>query len=55
MIYFTNEAKTKLYPKLRASLRPGGVLMVGGTEPILRYQDFGFQQLGTGFYRRDGE
>ena len=55
VIYFTNEAKTKLYPKLRASLRPGGVLMVGGTEPILRYQDFGFQQLGTGFYRRDGE
>lgn len=53
VIYFTQEAKDKLYPRLQAALRPGGVLMVGGTEPILRYADYGFQQLGSGFYRRE--
>ncbi len=53
VIYFTQEAKDQLYPRLRAALRPGGVLMVGGTEPILRYGDFGLQQLGPGFYRRE--
>ena len=53
VIYFTKEAKEQLYLRLHAALRPGGVLMVGGTEPILRYADYGFQQLGTGFYRRE--
>jgi chemotaxis protein methyltransferase CheR len=53
VIYFTQEAKERLYPRLREALRPGGVLMVGGTEPILRYAEYGFQRLGPGFYRRE--
>lgn len=52
VIYFTEEAKDLLYRKFFAALRPGGVLLVGGTEPILRYRDYGFEALQTTFYRK---
>ena len=35
MIYFTEEARVKLYEKFSRSLRKGGVLFVGSTEQIL--------------------
>lgn len=34
VIYFTEEAKDKLYRRFLEALRPGGVLFVGGTEAI---------------------
>lgn len=52
VIYFTEEAKTILYQKFFQALRPGGILMVGGTEPLLRYREYGFDSVETTFYRR---
>lgn len=52
VIYFTEEAKDLLYRKFFAALRPGGILLVGGTEPILRYREYGFEAVLTTFYRR---
>ena len=50
VIYFTNDAKTHLYTKFNAALRPGGVLFLGGTEIIPRPQDLGFQNYGISTY-----
>jgi chemotaxis protein methyltransferase CheR len=51
IIYFTEQAKSVLYEKFRAALKPGGILMVGGTEPILHYRQLDFESYGTSFYR----
>jgi chemotaxis protein methyltransferase CheR len=52
VIYFTEEAKKILYQKFWKALSPGGYLMVGGTEPILTYRQFGFENPLTSFYRK---
>ncbi len=52
VIYFTEEAKERIYQGFVASLRPGGVLFVGGTEAIMHPQTIGLEVLGPGFYRR---
>lgn len=52
VIYFTEEAKHQLYTKFYQALAPGGILLVGGTEPILRYRDYGFEAVGPTFYQR---
>jgi chemotaxis protein methyltransferase CheR len=52
IIYFTNEAKTMLYSKFHAALRPGGVLFLGGTEIIPRPQELGFRNYGISFYMK---
>jgi len=52
VIYFTEEAKDKLYRRFLAALRPGGVLFVGGTEAILNFRDIGFQHYIPFFYRK---
>jgi chemotaxis protein methyltransferase CheR len=54
VIYFTEQAKERIYQGFVASLRPGGVLFVGGTEAIMRPQTVGLTVVGPGFYRRDG-
>ena len=41
IIYFTLEAKAELYQKFNASLRPGGILFLGGTEIIPRPSEIG--------------
>ena len=53
VIYFTTEAKDILYAKFSASLRPGGVLFVGGTEIISGASKFGLQNFGISFYRKN--
>lgn len=50
VIYFTEEAKAVLYRKFYEALRPGGYLMVGGTEPLLKYRQLGFENPLTSFY-----
>lgn len=50
VIYFTNATKEILYKKFSNSLRPGGVLFVGGTEIIPRPQDFNLKGFGFSFY-----
>jgi chemotaxis protein methyltransferase CheR len=52
VIYFTEEAKNVLYYKFIASLRPGGYMLVGGTEPILQYRNFGLEHSVSSFYRK---
>ncbi|MCL4515090.1 MAG: protein-glutamate O-methyltransferase CheR [Firmicutes bacterium] len=52
VIYFTEDAKDKLYHRFYDALKTGGVFLVGGTEPLLRYRDFGFECLFSTFYRK---
>ncbi len=52
IIYFTTEAKSHLYTKFHAALRPGGVLFLGGTEIIPRPTEIGFRNFGISFYMK---
>lgn len=52
MIYFTEEAKDKLYHKFNSALRPGGVLFVGSTEQIFNPERYGFEAEDTFFYKK---
>lgn len=52
VIYFTEEAKNKLYQKFINSLKLGGYFMVGGTEPLLFYHQLGLENPLTSFYRK---
>lgn len=52
VIYFTAEVKEMLYKKFYASLRPGGIMFVGGTEIISKATTIGFETAGISFYRR---
>jgi chemotaxis protein methyltransferase CheR len=51
VIYFTEEAKEQLYRRFHRSLKPGGVLFVGGTESLLRARELGFAMISPFFYR----
>jgi chemotaxis protein methyltransferase CheR len=53
VIYFTEEAKERIFQGFVRALRPGGVLFVGGTEAIMRPQNMGLSVAGPGFYRKD--
>ncbi|WP_276614188.1 MULTISPECIES: protein-glutamate O-methyltransferase CheR [Paenibacillus] len=55
MIYFTEEAKTKLYHKFAAALRPGGYLFVGSTEQIFTPGQYGLEPTETFFYRKKAD
>lgn len=52
VIYFTEEAKDKLYTKFFHALKPGGILFVGGTEAVLNYREMGYENYCPFFYRR---
>ena len=52
VIYFTEEAKERIYQAFVDSLAAGGVLFVGGTEAIMRPQMHGLTVMGAGFYRK---
>ncbi len=52
VIYFTDDAKDRLYARFLKSLRPGGVLFVGATERINRSEEAGWEKPGMFFYRR---
>lgn len=52
VIYFTNEAKDKIYQNFRASLNENGILFVGGAESILNAKELGFQVLRSFFYTK---
>lgn len=54
VIYFTDEAKDRLYRRFLAALRPGGVLFVGATERVGRSAEMGWEKQGMYFYRRPG-
>ncbi|MCP5024197.1 MAG: protein-glutamate O-methyltransferase CheR [bacterium] len=53
LIYFTKEARTKILDRMAIKLRPGGVLVVGGSEDPLRYSSLWTRERmpsGTGAY-----
>jgi chemotaxis protein methyltransferase CheR len=52
VIYFTEEAKERIFEGFVRALRPGGVLFLGGTEAIMRPQLLGLSVMGPGFYRK---
>ena len=52
VIYFTTEAKDRLYAKFSAALRPGGILFMGGTEIISGPSQYGLQNFGISFYKK---
>jgi chemotaxis protein methyltransferase CheR len=52
VIYFTEEAKAKLYRRFFEALRPGGVLFVGGIEVISHSPEIGFRPHGNSLYQR---
>lgn len=51
VIYFTEEAKEQLYRRFHKSLKPGGILFVGGTESLLKARELGFSSASPFFYR----
>lgn len=52
VIYFTESAKSELYAKFLAALRPGGVLFVGSTERIFESEKLGYTQALPFFYQK---
>ena len=52
VIYFTEEAKDKLYADFYNSLTAGGVLFIGSTERIHNYKDIGYNLASSFFYQK---
>ncbi|WP_211265973.1 CheR family methyltransferase [Alicyclobacillus ferrooxydans] len=52
VIYFTDEAKTRIYHKFSKSLKPGGYLFVGGVEQISNPADYGLESTAMFFYKK---
>lgn len=52
VIYFNDEAKSRLYAAFFEALKPGGVLFVGSTERIFDAKTIGFEQDLPFFYRK---
>jgi len=55
VIYFTEEAKEKLYRRFVDSLRPGGVLFIGSTEQIFKAREIGLKSVATFFYEKTAD
>lgn len=52
MIYFTEEAKDKLYRDFSDSLSEDGILFVGSTEQIFYPENYNFKTVETFFYQK---
>lgn len=52
VIYFTDDAKERIYERFFEILRPGGVLFVGSTERVNDAARLGWERPTTFFYRR---
>lgn len=52
VIYFTDEAKTRLYETFVQALRPGGYLFIGATEVIGGAASLGLRYVAPCFYRK---
>lgn len=53
LIYFTEEAKEKVYSKFSASLVQKGILFVGSTEQIILPYKYSFKSLKTFYYSKE--
>jgi chemotaxis protein methyltransferase CheR len=52
LIYFTDEAKDKIYKDFNKALKKDGLLFVGSTEQIIQAQQIGFQSFKSFFYKK---
>jgi chemotaxis protein methyltransferase CheR len=52
LIYFTDEAKEKIYRQFGKSLNNNGILFVGSTEQIFNPNQYGLELFDTFFYQR---
>ncbi len=53
IMYFSSDARHHVVERLHESLKPGGVLFLGGTEALLDGAAAGFSRLSGSFYVRD--
>ncbi|MGN0437951.1 MAG: CheR family methyltransferase [Lachnospiraceae bacterium] len=52
VIYFTDEAKDKVYHNFHTTLCNNGVLFIGSTEQIIHAKEIGFDSTNSFFYRK---
>ena len=52
LIYFTEEAKDKVFVKFQQSLAKGGILFIGSTEQIINYKEIGLERKNSFFYEK---
>jgi len=52
VIYFNQDVKDRIYKKMAASLKKGGLLFVGATESIYNYKEYGFEKTSTFIYKK---
>ena len=52
LIYFTEEAKDKIFRKYYASLKPGGILFIGSTEQVMNHKAIGYERKNACYYVR---
>ncbi len=52
VIYFTEEAKEKIYRSFAQALNPGGIIFTGATEQIFSSRDLGLINLSPFFYQK---
>ena len=52
LIYFTDEAKTRIYKNFNNALKNDGILFVGSTEQMLQANKFGYYTFKSFFYMK---
>jgi chemotaxis protein methyltransferase CheR len=52
VIYFSDEAKERIFREFHNALVPGGYLFVGNTERIFTYAQIGFENPSAFFYKK---
>ena len=52
LIYFTEEAKDRIYKGISQSLKKDGVLFVGSTEQIIGSDVYGLETFQSFFYKK---
>jgi chemotaxis protein methyltransferase CheR len=52
LIYFTDEAKNRIYENFHGALKKDGLLFVGSTEQIIQAQQIGFSNFKSFFYKK---
>ena len=52
LIYFTDDAKNKIYQNFNKALKKDGLLFVGSTEQIIQSQQLGYNSFKSFFYQK---
>lgn len=54
IIYFSEEVRDNLYKRFHGSLKPSGILFLGGSEVVLKPWDQGYSMMYPAFYNKVG-